>query len=202
MKLPNRLTLTRIVLAFLMTALLTADGLPYGKTMALLVFLAAAATDYADGWLARRLGHITHFGQLMDPLADKVLVSAAFICFVAMREIVPAWIVILIISREFLVTGLRLLAARQGQTISAGVWGKHKTVWQLIVIVVVIGGLALEEDLLPLCVPRAELPHVIESFRAYFSVVTYGASVFAVFITLLSGVIYAREHRGIFTDDL
>ena len=105
--------------------------------LALVVFVVAAATDALDGYIARSRNMITSFGKLMDPLADKVLTTAAFICFVAFG-IIPAWIVIVIIAREFLITGLRGVAADQGVVIAAGMSGKIKTVLQMLCICLIL----------------------------------------------------------------
>jgi CDP-diacylglycerol--glycerol-3-phosphate 3-phosphatidyltransferase len=102
--------------------------------MAFLIFLLATLTDYLDGVIARRRGLITDFGKLMDPLADKILTASAFISLCAIGKF-PAWAVIVIISREFLITGLRSLAASKGTVIPADRLGKHKTAWQMITII-------------------------------------------------------------------
>jgi CDP-diacylglycerol--glycerol-3-phosphate 3-phosphatidyltransferase len=110
----------------------------------LCLFLLASLTDYADGIIARRYNLVTVFGQLMDPLVDKVMTIAAFICLVALRDI-PSWVVIVIVSREFLVTGLRLLAASRGRTLPAEKLGKHKTVWQIATIVFFLALRSIQE---------------------------------------------------------
>lgn len=103
-------------------------------TVAFVIFLVAAITDYLDGEIARKGNLITDFGKLMDPLADKILTAAAFICLTGFGAI-PEWAVILIISREFLITGLRSLAASKGLVLPAEKLGKHKTTWQMITII-------------------------------------------------------------------
>ncbi|MBP7828959.1 MAG: CDP-diacylglycerol--glycerol-3-phosphate 3-phosphatidyltransferase [Kiritimatiellae bacterium] len=190
MNLPNMLTLSRLLLAAVMMAFLSLE-FPFARTAALLVFSAAAITDYFDGYLARRHYGITAFGQLMDPLTDKVLVCAAFVSFVGM-QLVPAWIAVVIIGREFLVTGLRLLAAHRGHVVSAGRWGKHKTVWQITAIVLVLMGLALRHDFLGRASPAA-----LESFDLWFGRLTYAISLAVAGITLVSGGLYFREHRDV-----
>jgi CDP-diacylglycerol---glycerol-3-phosphate 3-phosphatidyltransferase len=132
MNLPNQLTLARLLVTVPFVAALSVDWRGT-KTFALCLFLLASLTDYADGIIARRYNLITVFGQLMDPLVDKVMTMAAFICLVALRDI-PAWVVIVIVSREFLVTGLRLLASSRGRTLPAEKLGKHKTAWQIATI--------------------------------------------------------------------
>ena len=168
MNLPNKITVGRIGLTFVMAGFLTM-GIPYGKTLALITFGLAGLSDWLDGMLARRLGKITIFGQLMDPLADKILVCAAFVSFVAIH-VVPAWIVITIISREFVVTGLRLLASQQGKVLSAGPWGKHKMIWQTITIVVIMLGLAMRDEILPGFLPVESQAEFMEDFALYFNV--------------------------------
>lgn len=129
---PNLLTLSRFVLAGVFMLCLSVK-FPGAPIAAVLVFGVAALTDALDGHLARKVYGCSAFGKLMDPLADKVLTAAAFIGFVELR-IMPAWMVTLIISREMMVTGLRLLAADKGVVLAAGPWGKQKTIWQMAFI--------------------------------------------------------------------
>jgi CDP-diacylglycerol--glycerol-3-phosphate 3-phosphatidyltransferase len=131
--LPNRLTVGRLVLTVLFVGFLSTST-HWGDLVALALFLIASVTDWLDGYLARRLNQITNFGKLMDPLADKVLVASALICLIPLGAL-PAWAVIVIITREFLITGLRQLAAGQGVILPADPLGKHKTAWQLITII-------------------------------------------------------------------
>jgi CDP-diacylglycerol--glycerol-3-phosphate 3-phosphatidyltransferase len=127
--LPNALTLTRIFLVpFLVVVLLTKfDG---RETVGLLIFLTAVATDFLDGWLARRRGEITTLGTLLDPIADKLLISAAFISLVEL-QLAPAWMVVVVIGREFAVSGLRSIASARGIVIAASGWGKAKMITQI-----------------------------------------------------------------------
>ncbi len=133
---PNVLTVSRFGMAIVLMICLSVS-FPGSMLISLIIFLLAAFTDALDGHLARNVYSCTDFGKLMDPLADKVLTAAAFIGFVELR-VMPAWMVTLILAREFMVTGLRLLAADKGIILSAGAWGKHKTIWQMIFIGVVI----------------------------------------------------------------
>ncbi|QHI69187.1 CDP-diacylglycerol--glycerol-3-phosphate 3-phosphatidyltransferase [Tichowtungia aerotolerans] len=133
---PNILTLSRFGMAGLLIIFLNAS-VPGSGVLSLIVFVSAAITDALDGHLARNVYGCTDFGKLMDPLADKVLTAAAFIGFVGLG-VMPAWMVTLILSREFMVTGLRLLAADKGLVLAAGIWGKHKTIWQMIFISIVL----------------------------------------------------------------
>lgn len=188
MNIPNILTVSRLALAILMMALLSL-GYPFTKSLALLVFIIAGITDYLDGHLARTRYGITAFGRLMDPLTDKVLVCAAFVAFVELK-LVPAWIVVIIISREFLVTGLRLLAASRGEVLQAGRWGKHKTVWQIVAISALLLGLAVRHDLL-----RAASATVQENYDFAFHWIALGVSIAVAAVTLASGWMYFMEHR-------
>ncbi len=133
---PNILTLSRFGMAlFLMVCL--SVSFPGASTFAFIIFILAALTDALDGHLARNVYGCTDFGALMDPLADKVLTAAAFIGFVELG-VMPAWMVSLILAREFMVTGLRLLAADKGIVLAASSWGKQKTIWQMVYIIVVL----------------------------------------------------------------
>ena len=142
---PNLLTLLRIFFVPLLVAALLSES-PWSQfvvsreTFALVIFLVAAATDLLDGYLARRWGQVTTVGTLLDPIADKLLVSAALISLVEIRQ-VQAWMVILIIGREFAVSGLRSIAASAGYTIEASELGKTKMVTQVVAIALVIGGI-------------------------------------------------------------
>jgi len=194
MTIPNALTLSRVGAAIILLVLLSVQ-FPYGKTMALIVFILASVTDYLDGYLARRVYGVTSFGKLMDPLADKIITCVAFVSFVEIElpfypnaPLLPAWIVVCIISREFLVTGLRLLAAGHGSLISAGQWGKHKTAWQMIAIIVILLGLAIRDDILG---PASGMLANYD-FAFHWIALALGAAVAV--ITLLSGYMYFREN--------
>ena len=132
MKLPNILTVSRFALAAVFMVCLSV-AFPGAPLAAVFFFGIAALTDALDGHLARKVYGCSVFGKLMDPLADKVLTAAAFIGFVELR-IMPAWMVTLILAREMMVTGLRLLAVDKGIVLSASNWGKQKTVWQMVFI--------------------------------------------------------------------
>ena len=190
MNVPNILTLSRLGLAVVMMVFLSVN-ISFARSMALLVFVIAGITDYLDGYLARKVYGVTSFGQLMDPLTDKVLVCAAFVGFVELK-ITPAWIVVIIISREFLVTGLRLLAASQGEVIAAGKWGKHKTVWQIVAIAAVLLGLAIRNDLL-----RNADGRLLENYDFCFGYLSLAISASVAAITMASGILYFMEHRHI-----
>ena len=140
MNTPNKLTVTRmIIVPFLVVFLLTGWGGDANRYISLALFVVASVTDWFDGYLARKNNLVTNFGKFMDPLAYKLLVSAAMISMVSLRDI-PAWVVIVIISREFIITGLRLIAVENGIVIAASWWGKIKTVSQMLMIIVVLSG--------------------------------------------------------------
>ncbi len=139
----NRLTVARLFFTFIFVVALTTDW-AFGKTVGLFLFLLAGITDYADGKIARHFNMITDFGKLMDPLVDKIMIAAAFICLVPLNAI-PAWAVIIVISREFLITGLRMLALSKGKVLPAESMGKHKTAWQIITVIYFLGVLSLRE---------------------------------------------------------
>jgi CDP-diacylglycerol--glycerol-3-phosphate 3-phosphatidyltransferase len=153
MNLPNRLTVARLAFTGAFVFCFAVD-FPFRFTTAFAVFVLAALTDMLDGMIARRWNLITDFGKLMDPLADKILTASAFICLIEFSAI-PSWAVILIISREFLITGLRSLAATKGLVIPADNLGKHKTTWQMITITFFLILLALGEIQHPAWFPGA-----------------------------------------------
>ena len=136
MNLANKLTLARIFLVPIIMFFLLVR-IPFGEYIAAAIFILAAITDGLDGYIARSRKQITKFGKLLDPLADKLLISAALISLVEI-SLVPAWIAVVIIGREFAVTGLRSIAASEGVVISASKLGKFKTVTQIVAIVAII----------------------------------------------------------------
>nr|WP_312576434.1 CDP-diacylglycerol--glycerol-3-phosphate 3-phosphatidyltransferase [Sedimentibacter sp.] len=136
MNLPNKLTLLRVVLIPLFLFFLFISGGIF-RFLPLIIFIGAAVTDAIDGYIARRDNLITNFGKFMDPLADKLLTASAFIAFVEIGYL-SSWIVVLIISREFLISGFRTLAASKGVTIAANNWGKVKTIFQMVLIIAIL----------------------------------------------------------------
>lgn len=139
MNVPNRLTIFRVVMIPLFVVAMLWQSLPYSDYIAAALFIGACVTDFLDGFLARKYNQVTTFGKFMDPLADKLLVCAALVCFLAEENPeMPAWAVIIIISREFIISGFRLVAAEKGVTIAASYWGKVKTVVQMAMSIVLI----------------------------------------------------------------
>ena len=139
MNLPNKLTVLRIcMIPFFVAALLYENGADQTmRIIANVIFITASLTDLLDGKIARKYGLVTNFGKFMDPLADKLLVCSALICLIQLGQL-PAWVVIVIISREFIISGFRLAAADNGIVIAASYWGKFKTVFQMTAVVLLI----------------------------------------------------------------
>lgn len=138
MNLPNKLTILRtLMIPVFLFFLLTDCAGDYSKWIAVVVFILASLTDFLDGHIARKYNLVTNFGKFMDPLADKLLVCSALICLIALDRI-PAWIVIVIISREFIISGFRLIAADNGVVIAASYWGKFKTASQMVTVILLV----------------------------------------------------------------
>lgn len=142
MNLPNKLTILRVIMIpFFVAALLYDGGANQNmRYVAAALFIIASLTDMLDGKIARKYNLVTNFGKFMDPLADKLLVCSALICLVELKEL-PAWMVIVIISREFIISGFRLVASDNGVVIAASYWGKFKTTFQMIAVVLLILGI-------------------------------------------------------------
>ncbi len=196
MNLPNKLTVGRLVLTVLFL-LVFFSGIPWGETVALVLFLVASITDHYDGKIARRDGLITNFGILMDPLVDKILTCSAFIAFVG-RDLMPAWMVVIIVGRELAITGLRLLAAAQNMVLAAEGFGKHKTVSQIVAIVATL-----------VLVSYTQWGGVLQSFFAWpvlwipgVEIVAEVSQWVAVFFTGLSGYIYLRNNSELYLKDV
>lgn len=182
MNLPNKLTLARIILAPFFMVFLLIDNV-YFRYLATLIFVTAALTDAYDGYLARKTGVITGFGKFMDPLADKILVSTAFISFVALG-CVQAWMVLVIILREFLVTGLRSLAAYKGVVIMPSYLAKWKTACQMTVIVAILVYVNLKATLIS---PEKE-------WRIFSDYSIFGLFDIMVFVTMLLTVVTGIDY--------
>lgn len=190
MNLPNRLTMLRIALTFVFMFLLFCKGL-WAKAGSLLVFLIAALSDFLDGWLANKRGLVTDFGKLMDPIADKILVLAAFAAFVQM-QLIDAWMFVIIIAREILITSLRLFALNKGKVLSASKSGKHKTLSQMVVIFFILGFVVFKEAMLTFSTWNP-------GWEKTFQQGIYVLMLFIVGLTLLSGLSYLWENRKVIT---
>lgn len=137
MNLPNKLTIFRVILIPFFVLCFYLPVIPFNNVVACVIFCVASITDFLDGYLARRDGLITNFGKFMDPLADKLLVGAALICLIESGQL-PAWAVVVIISREFIISGFRLIASDNGVVIAASYWGKFKTVTQMTMVILML----------------------------------------------------------------
>ncbi|AJA48096.1 CDP-diacylglycerol--glycerol-3-phosphate 3-phosphatidyltransferase [Clostridium pasteurianum DSM 525 = ATCC 6013] len=193
MNLANKLTLIRIILVPIFLIFIAVRGIPYGRSIATTVFIIAALTDKLDGYIARSRNQITRFGKLMDPLADKLLVSAALVSLVEFH-ILSSWVAIIIIAREFAVTGLRSIAAADGVVLAASWWGKIKTVIQIVAIICALMNLNIRH---------------IKFLHNYFNIdivslfqnLTKVTMFLAVIITIISGIDYFVKNREILKSD-
>ena len=187
----NRLTLSRLLLTVLFVAALSSSW-AYARTSALVIFLIAGLTDFVDGEIARRYGSITNFGKLMDPLVDKIMMAAAFISLVPLKA-VPAWAATAVVARDFLITGLRLMASAKGRVLPAERLGKQKTSWQVITVIFFLGLLAI-----------AELRYANERSTWWFRAWHDAGPVLVwitVALTIYSGLGYVWRHRELIVSD-
>lgn len=178
MNLANKLTMLRIILIPIFMTFLLVD-IPYNRLIAALIFLIAALTDTLDGYIARSKNLITVFGKFMDPLADKLLITAALVSLIELGDI-ASWVAMIIIAREFAITGFRVLAAADGVVIAASWWGKIKTITQIVAIIAVL---------------IENYPFSLIGFP--FSTIMMGL---AVLFTIISGIDYLYINRKIFNN--
>ena len=152
MNLPNKLTVLRVCMIpfFVVMLLLNGGENQTYRYIAAAIFIVASLTDMLDGKIARKYNLVTNFGKFMDPLADKLLVCSALICLIELGQL-PAWMVIIIVSREFIISGFRLIAAEQGIVIAASYWGKFKTTFQMIAVILMIVNLPVLHILTVAC---------------------------------------------------
>ena len=193
MNLANRITMLRIVLAFVFAFLFLPglDKIWWIKLNALIIFIFAAVSDYLDGFIAKRDNTVTDFGRLMDPIADKILVLAAFAAFVQL-QLIDAWMFIIIVSREILITSLRLFALNKGKVLSAARAGKHKTVSQMSVILVILCFIVFKEIVLKYYAWNPAWEKVFRQGIFFLMLVTVG-------LTLYSGLSYLWQNRKVIT---
>jgi CDP-diacylglycerol---glycerol-3-phosphate 3-phosphatidyltransferase len=187
----NRLTLSRLLLTVLFVAALSSSW-AYARTSALIIFLIAGLTDFIDGEVARRYGSITNFGKLMDPLVDKIMMAAAFISLVPLKA-VPAWAATTVVARDFLITGLRLMASAKGRVLPAERLGKQKTSSQVITVIFFLGLLSI-----------AELRYANERSTWWFRAWHDAGPVLVwitVALTIYSGLGYGWRHRELIVSD-
>ncbi len=188
MNLANRLTMLRILLTFIFMFFLFCEGL-WAKAASLIVFMLAALSDLFDGLIAQRWNMVTDFGRLMDPIADKILVLAAFAAFVQM-QLIDAWMFVIIVSREILITSLRLFALNKGKVLSAARAGKHKTVSQMAVIFAILGFILLKEIVLKYSTWNPAWEKIFRQGIFFLMLLTLG-------LTLYSGLSYLWENRKV-----
>lgn len=186
MNLPNKLTISRIILAGFFVLFLFIKGAG-AKFIALAIFFTACLTDYYDGLIARRTGSITDFGKLMDPVADKILILGGFLAFVELK-IIPAWMVIVIIARELVITGIRMLALSKKKVLSAEIAGKHKTVSQIVATLAILVFLIIRDS------------GFTSRYIAHYSEGLYVLMFITVLMTLASGVSFMLKNKYIFTN--
>lgn len=194
MNLPNKLTVARFIMAFAFVGLMSFPNLAcYVAAYAL--FVCAALTDYYDGKIARARNLVTNFGKLLDPVADKVLVLGAFLMLMSLPRLhIPAWTIVIILAREFLITGARSLAASTGAVIPANLWGKTKAVIQMVYVLIFLA-LVIIGDLLELLAKSA--PGWLKAVEWYWAVlrpVSMYAFVFVALFTLYSGIQFMRSN--------
>lgn len=183
----NRLTLSRLLLTIVFVAALNSSW-QYGRTLALVVFLLAGISDFVDGEIARRYGIVTNFGKLMDPLVDKIMVAAAFISLVPLKA-VPAWAATAVVARDFLITGLRMMAGAKGKILPAERFGKQKTSWQVVTVIFFLALLSL-----------SELRYANEGSIWWIRAWNDAGPVLVwitVALTIYSGLLYAWRHRDL-----
>jgi CDP-diacylglycerol--glycerol-3-phosphate 3-phosphatidyltransferase len=187
--LPNKLTLTRIVLSPIFMAFLLVDNL-VARYVALVLFAVACLTDLWDGYLARKNGCETGFGRFMDPMADKLLVSLAFVSFVSLR-VIPAWVVLTIITREIIILGLRMLVAYKGEVMRSSPLARWKTASQMISAVIILIFLTGKSTLLARGIPEDVLP-LFEIGQFLLGLVLVAA-----LLTVVSGLDYLYKNRSL-----
>jgi CDP-diacylglycerol--glycerol-3-phosphate 3-phosphatidyltransferase len=197
MNIPNRLTLLRLCLVPAFMSFMVVDNL-WTRVSALVIFIAASLTDWYDGVIARRTGTVTVVGTFLDPLVDKMLIAAALVGFVEMRELhIPAWMVVLIISREFLITGLRSLAASRGIVMGAERAGKFKIISQIVAIIAILLILIIDAafEHWPQLVDMVGMRG--ENFVWYLERAPYWLVCWVTITTIVSGFSYLRQHRDL-----
>lgn len=191
MNLPNQLTLARLVLTGFFVACFY---LPWANkySIAVIIFGIASFTDYLDGSIARARNLVTNFGKLFDPLADKILIAAAFV-LLSVHHSIPSWITIVILAREFFVTGIRQIAAGQGAVLAAEKLGKHKMVWQIITVLYFMLSEASKEPIFGFLQPVFTPSPVHDWVGGFIIYFTTG-------LTLISGFSYFWKNRHLFND--
>ncbi|ASW42904.1 CDP-diacylglycerol--glycerol-3-phosphate 3-phosphatidyltransferase [Clostridium isatidis] len=191
MNLANKLTMLRILLVPIFLVFIAVKDIPYGTFIATIIFIIASITDQLDGYIARSRNQITTFGKFMDPLADKLLVTAALISLVELK-IIPAWAAVVIIAREFAVSGLRTIAASEGKVIAASIWGKVKTVIQITAILICLFRVNVESS--------EYLYSLVTGNQILKYIIIYGSNyvlILAVILTIISGIDYFVKNKNV-----
>ncbi|GFP75915.1 CDP-diacylglycerol--glycerol-3-phosphate 3-phosphatidyltransferase [Clostridium fungisolvens] len=195
MNLANKLTLIRIFLVPFFLVFIAFRDLTYSTFIATFIFILASLTDKLDGYIARSRNQITRFGKLMDPLADKLLVTSALISLVELH-VIPSWAAVIIIAREFAVSGLRTIAASDGTVIAASWWGKIKTVIQIVAIILLLLKVNIGSSKY-----LTELVYKHSWMNNFFDIVPTIALYIAVIVTILSGVDYFVKNKAAINTD-
>ena len=178
MNLPNKLTLLRVILVPFFVFFMLTDIVPFSPAIALVIFIAASITDALDGHIARSRNLVTTFGKFLDPLADKVLVISALICLNSIG-VIGAVPVIIIVAREFMVSGLRLVTANEGVVVAAGIWGKLKTAFTMVAEVAIMLGLCFSCE-----GQAADIANIV------YQILSWSATV----LTVISGGVYLKGY--------
>ncbi len=186
MNTPNKLTILRIMFVPFFMAFLLIDTIPYRYLFALIIFCLASLTDMLDGKIARETGQVTNFGKFADPLADKILVMSAFICFIQIG-LSDALVAIIILAREFMVTSMRLVAIGEGKVVAANKWGKAKTISQILSIIIVL----LIECLIEFNIIKDLI--LINNISIVGNIFIWISALF----TIISGFIYMYENKNL-----
>lgn len=189
---PNKLTLARIIITPIFLAVILLENLPHRFLIATLIFSAAAITDAIDGNLARKNNQITNFGKLLDPIADKVLTTSALLAFMKMG-LCNIWIVMIVLTREFVVSSIRMIAASNGTVIPANIWGKLKTVSQMTFTILIM--LLCEADYIIRDVLGSDMLSVLPEWLNLSNVSNSLLWITAI-LTLISGIIYIKDSRN------
>ncbi|MGB2661649.1 MAG: CDP-diacylglycerol--glycerol-3-phosphate 3-phosphatidyltransferase [Candidatus Omnitrophota bacterium] len=188
MNLPNKITLARVALVFVFMFFLFSKGVIF-KTLALATFVIAAFSDYLDGFIAKRSGMTSDFGRLMDPIADKILALAAFLAFVEMK-LIPAWMVVIILMRELVITGIRFFALNKGEVLPAGLGGKQKTASQMFSIFVILIFIVFKEAGI------RTFGFWSLTFEYWYRQMIFILMLITVAITIISGASYLIKGKG------
>ena len=192
MNLPNKLTVARFFMALVFVGLMAFHCIG-AYLVAYVLFIIAAITDHYDGKIARERNLITNFGKLLDPVADKVLMAGAFVSLMAVPSLwVPAWAVVVIITREFLITGVRSLAASGGNIIAANTWGKTKTVLQMVYVFTFLALAIVGQIVRDYLIHLPWMPEILEYFYPTLSIASFGAIIVVAAVTVYSGIQFLR----------